>query len=57
MWIFFCIFVIMNDKDYEKEFYNSIHKRLLVAYSVNKLNECGIEVDSSNRNKIVHNYE
>ncbi len=84
MWIFFCIFVIMNDEventnpcreiDFrnihnalygfygvntpytsdDERWYNWLHKRQLLTNSVRNLNKCGIEVEYSNRNKIVH---
>jgi len=38
----------------DEKWYNSIY---LLSYSVRSLNKCGIEVDYSNRNKIIHNYE
>ena len=41
----------------EEKWYNFIYKRRLLTHSVRDLNKCGIEVDYSNRNKIVHNYE
>ena len=38
----------------EEKWYNFIYKRRLLTNSVSNLNECGIEVDYSNRDKIVH---
>lgn len=39
------------------EWYNLLHKRQLLINSVRDLNKCGVEVDYSNRDKIIHNYE
>ena len=41
----------------EVKWYDELHKRQLLIHSVRNLNKCGIEVDYSNRNKIIHNYE
>ena len=41
----------------EERWYNFINKRQVLINSVRDLNKCGIEVDYSNRNKIIHNYE
>ena len=38
----------------EEKWYNWLHKRQLLIQSVRNLNKCGIEVDYSNRNEIVH---
>ena len=38
----------------EEKWYNWLYKRQLLIQSVRNLNKCGIEVDYSNRNEIVH---
>ena len=39
----------------EETWYNWFHKRQLLIHSVRNLNKCGVEVDYSNRNEIIHN--